>query len=239
MAREMALAGVDPEDLKKSQAAPPPRSPREKWENYWYHYKWVTLGVAFLLLVGVIFTAQMLSRNEPDYTVLVVTEGEYSTYALAPMESLLESYGKDIDGDGEVEVRLATCHLGAKEYETASDQLLNYQILQSHLAAGDVMMFAFEGDYFGWFMGEMSQSGAGFLTPIGVQADGVSADGYYWSWTQDSRIKDNAAFDELPEELYFGVRVAAGTAAKRGEEQQQCLELLRALVEDTPKQKTK
>ncbi len=236
MAREMALAGVDPEDLKKTQAAPPPRTPREKWENYWYHYKWLTLGVAFLLSIVVIFTAQMIARNEPDYTVLVVTEEGYSSYALAPLESLLESYGKDIDGDGEVEVRLATCHLGAKEYETASDQLLNYQILQSHLAAGDVMLFAFEEQYFGWFMGEMSQTGTGFLTPIGIDADGISEDGYYWTWAQDARIKEDAAFSQLPEQLYFGVRVAEGTAAKRGEEQQQCLDLLRALISHKPTQ---
>lgn len=234
MAREWLLAGVDPEDMKKTEETAAPRTWRQRWENYWYHHKWSTAVVAFLVLVAVIFTAQALSRNDPDYTILVATEKDHSTYTLGPLEQLLESYGRDLDGDGEVEVRLATCNLGANEYTTASDQLLNYQILQSHLVTGDVMLFAFEEKYYGWFMGEMSESGTAFLTPLNVQGEGVSPDGCSWTWEKDPRVTQNAAFKTLPQQLRFGVRVASGTAAGRQEEQQQCLELLQAVITDTP-----
>ncbi len=234
MAREMLLAGVDPEEFKKTEETPPPQTPRQKWENYWYHYKWLTIGLLFLLVLVIAFTVQALSRNEPDYTILIATEDPHDNYTLAPMERLLEKYGRDLDGDGEVEVRVIPCNLGAKEYATASDQVLNYQILQTHLVSGDVMLFAFEQKYFNWFMGEMSESKTNFLTPLGVEGDGVSEDGYRWSWAEDPRIKGNAVFSSLPPDMEFGVRVAAGTASGRQEEQQQCLALLRALIADKP-----
>ncbi len=231
MAREMLLAGVDPDDLKKNDAPPPPQNFRQRWENYWYHHKWSTIAILFLVAVLTVFMVQTLTRNDPDYTVLVVT-GEHNEYSLSPLQGLLERYGEDLDGDGQVEVRLAACHLSPTQYNGAQEQVLNYQILQSHLASGDVMLFAFEEEYFGWFMGEMGHGSEGFLTPLGVQGDGVSPDGYYWDWSGDPRVAGNTAFEGLPDRLYFGVRVATGTAAGRTEEQQQCLALLRRLIAD-------
>ncbi|MBE6779181.1 MAG: hypothetical protein E7541_07350 [Ruminococcaceae bacterium] len=233
MAREMLLAGVDPEELKKSETAAAPRTFGERWQNYWYHHKWSTIAGIFVLAVVLLFTAQMLSRNDPDYTILVAT-ADHDVYTLVPLENMLERYGDDLDGDGEVEVRLVACHLGASEYTTVQDQTMNFQILQTHLVSGDVMLFAFEKEYFGWFMGEMSQSGQGFLTPLGVTGAGVSEDGLYWNWNKDPRVTDDPQLKTLPQEMCFGVRVATGTASGRETEQQQCLALLRRVIANQP-----
>ena len=42
-----------------------------KWlDNYWYHYKWVTLAVVFFVTVFSALTAQMLTKEKPDAVIL-------------------------------------------------------------------------------------------------------------------------------------------------------------------------
>ncbi len=232
MAREMLLAGVSKEELEKKDEAIVPRTPREKWENFWYHHKWKFLGGVFIVLCAAIVFGQWLTRNDPDYTILVVTEKEYVSVQLDPIGSLLERYGEDIDGDGEVEVRIASCHLG--DHVLADQELLNYQILQSHLISADVMLFVFEPEYYQWFMSEMEENEYHFLTDLAVEGSGIMEDGCVWNWKNDPRVTDSELLSALPEELYFAVRVPTGTAAERAQEQQACLRMVQALVQDKP-----
>ncbi len=232
MAREMYLAGVSKEELEKKDAAIVPRTPREKWENFWYHHKWKVLVGAIAAFCVVVFLAQILTRNDPDYTILVVTEKEHHSIQLEPIGSLLERYGEDIDGDGEVEVRIASCHLG--DNVLADQEMLNYQILQSHLISADVMLFVFEPEYYEWFMSEMEDNSYHFLTDLEVEGSGITENGCVWNWKDDPRVTGDAALSALPQELYFAVRVPTGTAAQRAEEQQACLRMVQALVQDKP-----
>ena len=232
MAREMYLAGVSKEELEKKDEAIVPRTPREKWDNFWYHHKWKLVAGVFIALCAVIFLGQWLTRNDPDYTILVVTEQEYLSTQLEPVGSLLERYGEDIDGDGEVEVRVASCHLG--DNVLADQELLNYQILQSHLISADVMLFVFEPEYYQWFMSEMEDKNYHFLTDLEIEGSGITENGCVWNWKDDPRVTGDASLAALPQELYFAVRVPTGTAAERAEEQQACLRMMQALVRDTP-----
>ncbi len=70
-------------------------------DNFWYHYKWHTIIVAFLVTVFTICTVQMITRESYDMYVryvgnAVITETQYKD-----MESSLENIGGDVNGDGE------------------------------------------------------------------------------------------------------------------------------------------
>ena len=53
MAREMLLAGVDPEELKPTESPEPPQTPGDKLKNFWFYYKWWVLAIAaFVVIVG-------------------------------------------------------------------------------------------------------------------------------------------------------------------------------------------
>ena len=65
MAREWLLRGVKPEELQRTTAPEQPATPRGKWENYWYHYKWHTLGGVFLVAVLAVMLGHLLVRNTP------------------------------------------------------------------------------------------------------------------------------------------------------------------------------
>lgn len=233
MAREMYLVGVNPEDLKPDPKPEPPHTPKEKWENFWYHYKWAFLGGLAAVVVLIVLVVQMLQKNPPDYTMLLVTENAYTEETLHAAELFLARYGEDIDGDGEVEVQIINSYLGQN---AASTGYANSQVIQVHLMAGDVMLFAFEPPYYEQFMGTdaVKELEGGFMTPIGVEADGLTENGTVWNWADDTRISDDPVLSTLPKELYFGVRRASGTAESSTEMQQQALRLLQALAADRP-----
>ena len=81
-----------------------------KWlDNYWYHYKWVTLAVVFFVTVFSVLTAQMLAKEKPDAVILyggpaVLTANETRDLEIA-FRSVLPS---DFNADG-------TALLGAME----------------------------------------------------------------------------------------------------------------------------
>ncbi len=85
----------------------------EKLDNFWYHYKWHTIVVLFVIIVGVILTVQTCSRVETDvyimyagpHTISRVSEGgNISEYENAV--SSLKKISTDYSGDGVVSISL-------------------------------------------------------------------------------------------------------------------------------------
>ncbi len=232
MAREMLLAGVDPEELKPAEKIQPPTTPRGKWENFWYHYKWHFWGGLFGVVVLTVMAVQLLTKNPVDYHIVMVTEYSLLDGQVEQLEQQLEAYGVDVDGDGEVEVQIQNCYLlnpGTQEY------FANQNAIQSHVFAGDVMLFAWEPKYYQEFITNIHNSSEDdfeFLQPLPFAAQGISEDGRVWNWQGDSRL-NKPELQPLPEQLYFGVRTSDGTAAGQIEIRDACLQLLEAYATDT------
>lgn len=231
MAREMYLAGVDPEDLKPTPKAEPPKTFKEKWANYWYHYKWLTIGCLAGVIVLVILIVQMVTVDRPDYTLLLVTNKAYMPQQTEALERFLEQYGEDIDGDGKVEVEILECYLNKADTQT---YYANSQMMQVHLMAGDVMLYAYEPELYEQFMSTDAMKEAQFFTPLGTDADGLAEDGTYWNWKDDPRITGDEVLSAFPEELYFGVRQSTGTAKDSVDMHDQGMRLLQALMTNQP-----
>ena len=73
-----------------------------KWlDNFWYHYKWPTIGIAFALIVFLICKVQACSKEEEDITLLYagrVGLPESSSSALCDvLEAVMPA---DFDGNG-------------------------------------------------------------------------------------------------------------------------------------------
>lgn len=230
MAREMYLAGVKPEELEPTPPAPPPTTPGEKWENFWYHHKWKVIIIGFLAIALGVILWQTLTVDRADYTVLMTTKYAYSTQQLDALEKELARYGDDLDGDGKVEVEVLNCYLGAAD---ATTYYANHQALEAHLVAGDVMLFLWEPEYYSSFVataGEATGDGYCFLAPLPFTAPGVSEDTLTWNWAQDGRL---STLPDMPDDLYFGVRVLGGTATDE-KLQKQAFGLLERFAKNTP-----
>lgn len=79
------------------------QSPVLKWlDNFWYHYKWRTIIIAFFVLVAVVVIVQIINR--PKYDVNLVCAGVYRMDANEhpAFEAAVEKFiPEDYDGDGE------------------------------------------------------------------------------------------------------------------------------------------
>lgn len=227
MAREWLLRGVDPEELKPREQVSAPSTPRTRWENFWYHYKWLFWGCAFAVVVLVVLVVQLIQRDPADYQVLLLTDKTYMEADVTAMEQLLATYGEDLDGDGKVEVSIQNCRIAK---ETNQQYNSGFQMVQAHLMAGDVLFFIWDEDAYELFMDGLDnalEEGVTFLTPLPA-VDGVSPDGFLYNWAGDSRADGLGVF---PDTLYFGVRDTHGTAGDAEQLHRDTMALLEAFIQ--------
>lgn len=73
-----------------------------KWiDNYWYHYKWATIIVAFFAVVLIVFVGQMATSEPDDANIIFV--GPYVLTANQSLEiesAFVAVMDKDYDGNG-------------------------------------------------------------------------------------------------------------------------------------------
>jgi len=237
MAREWLLRGVKPEELQRTTAPEQPTTPRGKWENYWYHYKWHTLGGIFLVAVLAVMLGHLLVRNTPDYRVLLLTERAYTTQEVDALELLLTPYGEDLDGDGQVEITVTNCMLGEQVKQQYNS---NIQMFQANLMAGDVMCFIWDAKTYEQqvpAVEELMQEDNVFLAQLPIEHAGLSEDGcvYNWKGSAQQRILTEMFPKRYPEELLFTVRHPNGTAEGSEELYRQGLALIKRLAAGSDK----
>ncbi len=228
LAREMYLVGVSEEELRPDPKPEGPKTPRGKWENFWYHYKWYVAAAAFALFVIGVIVWEAVTKVEPDYRVALVTKEAVSEEALLRLEIVLEQGAVDRNGDGEVTVDVENLVLGQYVGGTMNSMSGTYsQKLVAYFQAGDPMFFIFDEPCYTQRIRELLNGEALFDTPPTEQS-GISPTEGYWNWSGTELQK---SFEEtLPEELYFGVRKATGTAASAQEMHDADMELLLSCI---------
>ena len=107
--------------------------------NYWYYYKWYVLGGLFLLFALVVVIVQSATVERYDASVIWAMKGYVDTPYVQEMEKELEKYCEDVDGNGEVNVRVIlvtyTTDGGMPNSEV---EFSMQQRLITQLSAGDV-----------------------------------------------------------------------------------------------------
>ena len=88
-----------------------------KWlENYWYHYKWITVIVAFFAVAVLIMTAQFFTRDKYDAMILYTGPRIPNANQTLEIESAFEDVlTEDFDGNGKREVTLNSMFLMTDE----------------------------------------------------------------------------------------------------------------------------
>lgn len=93
-------------------------------DNYWYHYKWVTIGVAFFLVVAIICIAQSCNKEKDDLILLYAGPNQLSVAEADKVSSALEAImPEDFDGDGRKSVGLSLYNiLSAEQLEAIKSE---------------------------------------------------------------------------------------------------------------------
>ncbi len=99
-------------------------SPFLRWlDNFWYHYKWHTLGVLFALIVVTVCTLQTCSKEKHDLTLVYAGPVSLTDADLTGADQLLDRLAPgDFDGDGEKNVTLARYNIYSTEQILALEE---------------------------------------------------------------------------------------------------------------------
>ncbi|HOB37208.1 MAG TPA: hypothetical protein PKX71_06535 [Candidatus Avimonas sp.] len=231
MAREWLLRGVNEEELWPRPKTEPPKTPKGWFENFWYHYKWHTIAVLAAAVVLSVLIAQIIRRDDPDYFIIFATEGYVPPSAAQKIEAELEKYGRDIDGDGKVEVQFDLISLSAGDYQMGSANRMKFA---AHLSAFDSVFFIIDKPTYQKMIAVHEEGDFKFFAPIGAEVEGLEGDGRYWNW-KNSELRKAAELELLPEDLYFGIRSISDTASKKVRDMHnQSIELIQAFLTRKP-----
>ena len=88
-----------------------------KWlDNYWFHYKWPTIGIAFALIVVLICTIQSCSKEKEDITILYAGTYQMVAEDFNVVNNILDNtLPKDYDGNGKKSVVINRFQIYSKE----------------------------------------------------------------------------------------------------------------------------
>lgn len=122
------------------------------FNNYWYYYKWYVIGGLFLLFALTIVITQSVTREKYDASVIWAMHGYVDTPYVDEMAKELEKYCEDLDGNGEVNVRVILTTFTSEGGMPNSDvEFSMQQKLVTQLSAGDVyIVIADETTYEGY-----------------------------------------------------------------------------------------
>ena len=231
MARKMLLAGVKEEDLQKTTEPEAPKTPKGKWENFWYYYKWWTLGGLVVATILTICIVQMVTKVTPDYEIVVVTTDAVQSEAQKELHAALSEYALDVNEDGKVSVTLENLAIG-RDDEGASEMTYTYATkLQALMSAGYNKFYIFDQSCFERVIKKSVDEGHPFYIPLEIGEDGYSTTYMFWDW-YGSEYQQSEWGQQFPEHLYFGVygEVDKG-GKKRHELDKQTVEACKQLAE--------
>lgn len=94
---------------KPSEIAIIPTTPKEKWDNFWFQYKWVVIAVIISFIVLTVMITQCATRKTPDLEIVYFSYTPVFDQQTALVGEYFETITKDINKDGEVIVNVVNC----------------------------------------------------------------------------------------------------------------------------------
>lgn len=149
-----------------------------KWfDNFWYHYKWVTIGISAFLIVLIVCIAQSCSREKSDMMIVYAGPQSISVSEQKQLGDLLSNFlPEDFDKNGESVASLAMYQIFSEEQikliESKKDEdgkplrvdrehnTNQYSTYSSYLQTGESSIYLLDP----WLYKEMLQGGG--LSPL-------------------------------------------------------------------------
>ena len=98
---------ADTEQFKKTEENEViPMTFKQKWDNYWYHYKFVTFLVAFVVVALLLFAKDMIFKPKYDLTLNIASKYSFSAVNDDIAETI-KPYISDYDSNGKISVMVS------------------------------------------------------------------------------------------------------------------------------------
>ena len=141
--------GVEVHSVPRPAAPDKPLSAQEQKKrshaNWWY-YHWGIVAVAAVIAVSVVYVVHgLLTTVDPDYTVAVVTAEDLPDEAVRNLQTALEQYADDANGDGAVIVQVNNYTWSANASLTdMNGQMAGATQMNTDLSNGESKIWVFE-----------------------------------------------------------------------------------------------
>ena len=153
-------------------------TPGEKRKNWWHYHKWHAAAGAVLVCIGVSLACNALGvgQTRPDYQIAYVGENALPGGTAAAIENAFASLGEDLNGDGQVSVRLNQYPMTPSDPGVAA---ANQTTLMADLLDCESYFFLLEDPE--WF--QANYRSLRRLDGSLPEEDDRSAEGTYLSWS--------------------------------------------------------
>lgn len=171
---------------KPSEVAIVPKTSKEKWDNFWFQYKWYVIAITATAVVLAILITQCATRTKYDLEVV------YFTYTAALDEQTnniadyLADYAEDINGDGEINVQVINVSFSKTSGDTQYRHTMMTKLQALIVTDENAMLYITDSETYeylhgiaedGLFDGEPFKFGDGFYTATESQQFGRLPEG--------------------------------------------------------------
>ena len=94
---------------KPSEIAIVPKTPKEKWNNFWFQYKWHVIAITAITVVLAVLITQCATRTKYDPEVVYFTYTAVLDEQTQAVADYIKQYASDTNGDGEINVQIINC----------------------------------------------------------------------------------------------------------------------------------
>lgn len=167
---------------------------KNKFENYWYHYKWHTIIGLFFVITIIICSVQCASKEKADITAILYVDKNVADVTASALEDEIEKYMTDLNGDGEI-----ICQIINLSNINGTDNLAvnKSQRLFAEIADGNNFLYILDKKGYNSLQSN--------INPFAKEEYQNSTDVSGWNWN-GSIIQSNMEMHELPDDMYFCVR---------------------------------
>lgn len=192
---------IEPEKIDDA-AVIIPKTPKEKLQNFWYHFKWHTIGGIALIAVVAVMVVQCASREKYDFITVVYTHTALESGRMEKIEEYIEQYAEDIDGDGKVSVEVVDCSFDDTQSNSQTNQAAIAKI-QAMIAAEPKAVLYIVDEKGLNDLNALKEDGFFDVEPL------ILGEDFYKACNGESD------FQKLPEELKISYRKIGGTLMEK------------------------
>ena len=103
---------------KPSEVAIVPKTPKEKWDNFWFQYKWYVVAITAVTVVLAVLITQCATRTKYDMEVVYFTYTAALDEQTNAVAKYIAGYAQDVNGDGEINIQVVNCSFNGKSGDT-------------------------------------------------------------------------------------------------------------------------
>ncbi len=163
MARERYLVNQEESTIHANQIVP--KTGKEKRANWWFHHKWKVISSVLLLAAFISFITPMLTRVDPDYSVIIATSFGVPQELIDDLEVHFGQYADDRNGDKKVKVEVMHCtfNVHAANLVETNELQASFVRFAADAGAGESMIIFYDDASFDYLAQDDMD---GFFGPI-------------------------------------------------------------------------